>query len=166
MLRDMRTDTSVPRCTSGRYVLAILNRAHPCFTVTGAENCPHDYLRVYDGRDERAPLVGVFCGMGRFPYSIIGTGNSLLVEFVTSPAGPLLHSGFHFNVGAWPGRNQTAATRLPGACSWRLSQAALRKAGDQEGVFLSVVHWYPPHTTCTYLIQGNPGHVVRLSFPR
>ncbi|KAE8747044.1 hypothetical protein FOCC_FOCC006299 [Frankliniella occidentalis] len=133
--------------------------------LAGAENCPHDFLRVYDGRDERAPLVGVFCGMGRFPYSIIGTGSALLVEFVTSAAGPLLHSGFHFNVGSWPGRNQTAAARLPGPCSWRLSQAALRKAGDQEGVFLSVVHWYPPHTTCTYLIQGDPGHVVRLSFP-
>ncbi|KAJ1522918.1 hypothetical protein ONE63_002057 [Megalurothrips usitatus] len=132
---------------------------------SGAEHCPHDFIRIYDGRDERAPLVGVFCGMGRFPFSIIGTGNSLLVEFVTSPAGPLLHSGFHFNVGSWPGRNQTAASRLKGPCSWLLTQAALRHAGIQEGVFLSVVHWYPPHTTCTYHIQGSPGHVVRLSFP-
>lgn len=39
---------------------------------SGFEHCPYDWLAVYDGRDETAPLIGQFCGMGKFPFSIIG----------------------------------------------------------------------------------------------
>lgn len=148
-------------------------------------------------------MIGTFCGMGKFPYSIIGTSQDLFVEFVSSPAGkyyfalwrlsgkpllscqwilvlrfpilrylffcvfpgPLLNTGFHFNVGNWPGRVDTAGTRN-GTCDWLLSSETLRALGDSEGIFLSVAHWYPPHTSCTYLMQGEPGEIVRLYFPR
>lgn len=39
---------------------------------SGVEHCPYDWLAVHDGRDENAPLIGKFCGMGKFPFSIIG----------------------------------------------------------------------------------------------
>lgn len=39
---------------------------------SGPEHCPYDWLAVHDGRDEHAPLIGRFCGMGKFPFSIIG----------------------------------------------------------------------------------------------
>jgi CUB domain len=39
---------------------------------SGPEHCPYDYLAVHDGRDEMAPIIGQFCGMGKFPFSIIG----------------------------------------------------------------------------------------------
>lgn len=39
---------------------------------SGSEHCPFDWLAVYDGRDESAPLIGKFCGVGKFPFSIIG----------------------------------------------------------------------------------------------
>lgn len=39
---------------------------------SGNEHCPYDWLAVYDGRDENSPLIGKFCGMGKFPFSIIG----------------------------------------------------------------------------------------------
>lgn len=39
---------------------------------SGSEHCPYDWVSVYDGRDEHAPLIGKFCGVGKFPYSIIG----------------------------------------------------------------------------------------------
>ncbi|XP_034238683.1 uncharacterized protein LOC117643728 [Thrips palmi] len=131
---------------------------------SGSQNCPYDYIRIYDGKNETAPVIGTFCGMGKFPYSIIGTGEDLFVEFVTSPAGPLLNTGFHFNVGNWPGHVEPVGERT-GTCSWRLSSKTLSKAGDSEGIFLSVAHWYPPHTSCTYLIQGEPNQIVRLYFP-
>lgn len=35
-------------------------------------HCPYDWLAVYDGIDETAPLIGKFCGTGKFPFSIIG----------------------------------------------------------------------------------------------
>lgn len=57
----------------------------------GSENCPYDYIRIYDGKDESASVIGTFCGMGKFPYSIIGTSQDLFVEFVSSPAGLYFH---------------------------------------------------------------------------
>lgn len=42
---------------------------------SGSDHCPYDWLAVYDGRDEHAPLIGKFCGMGKFPFSIIGMFN-------------------------------------------------------------------------------------------
>lgn len=53
----------------------------------GEENCPYDYIKIYDGKNELSPVIGTFCGMGKFPYSIIGTSQDIFVEFVTSPAG-------------------------------------------------------------------------------
>jgi hypothetical protein len=32
-------------------------------------------------------VIGTFCGIGRFPFSIVGTGTDLLLEFVSSAAG-------------------------------------------------------------------------------
>ncbi|RZC41927.1 uncharacterized protein BDFB_008796, partial [Asbolus verrucosus] len=78
---------------------------------------------------------------------------------------PLLNTGFHFNVGNWPGHVDTAGSRN-GTCDWLLSSESLRASGDSEGIFLSVAHWYPPHTSCTYLMQGEDGEIVRLYFPR
>lgn len=89
----------------------------------------------------------------------------MFVEFVSSAAGPLLNTGFHFNVGNWPGHVDTAGTRT-GTCDWILSSDALRDSNQSEGIFLSIAHWYPPNTTCSYHIQGNEGEVVRLYFPR
>lgn len=39
---------------------------------SGPEHCPYDWLAIHDGRDENAPIIGQFCGMGKFPFSIIG----------------------------------------------------------------------------------------------
>ncbi|XP_074095188.1 cubilin homolog isoform X1 [Cotesia typhae] len=129
---------------------------------SGSQHCPFDYIRVYDGINETAPVIGTFCGMGKFPYSIIGTSADLYVEFVSSPAGPLLNTGFHFNVGNWPAHVETAGVKN-GSCDWLLSSDNLLNGG--EGIFLSVAHWYPPHTSCTYLLRGRPGEIARLYFP-
>lgn len=80
-------------------------------------------------------------------------------------SGPLLNTGFHFNVGNWPGHVETAGVRN-GTCSWILSSKDLTERGSAEGIFLSIVHWYPPRMQCTYLIQGYPNQIVRVYFPR
>nr|XP_003699829.1 PREDICTED: uncharacterized protein LOC100882792 [Megachile rotundata]XP_012144581.1 PREDICTED: uncharacterized protein LOC100882792 [Megachile rotundata] len=129
---------------------------------SGSEYCPYDYIRVYDGKNENSTAIGTFCGMGKFPYSIIGTSEDLYVEFVSSPAGPLLNTGFHFNVGNWPGHAELAGVRN-GTCNWLLDSESLRSGN--EGIFLSVAHWYPPDTSCTYLLKGRPGEIARLYFP-
>ncbi|XP_039954213.1 uncharacterized protein LOC120770697 [Bactrocera tryoni] len=132
---------------------------------SGKEHCPYDWLAVYDGRDEHSPLIGKFCGLGKFPFSIIGTSQYMYVEFVTSPAGPLLNTGFHFNVGNWPGHVETAGIKH-GICDWLLSSDSLKDSSASEGIFLSIAHWYPPNTSCSYHIKGRIGEIVRLYFPR
>lgn len=89
----------------------------------------------------------------------------MYVEFVSSPAGPLLNTGFHFNVGNWPGHVEPAGQRH-GVCDWLLSSNALKLTSASEGIFLSVAHWYPPNTSCNYHIQGVENEIVRLYFPR
>ncbi|KAM7341876.1 uncharacterized protein ACRADG_009505 isoform 1-T5 [Cochliomyia hominivorax] len=131
---------------------------------SGNEHCPYDWLAVYDGRDEHSPLIGKFCGLGKFPFSIIGTSQYMYVEFVTSPAGPLLNTGFHFNVGNWPGHVETAGIKH-GICDWLLSSDSLKDSSASEGIFLSIAHWYPPNTSCSYHIKGRIGEIVRLYFP-
>lgn len=94
-----------------------------------------------------------------------GTSQHMYVEFVSSPAGPLLNTGFHFNVGNWPGYVEPAGIKN-GACDWLLSSNALKLTSASEGIFLSVAHWYPPNTSCNYHIQGVENEIVRLYFPR
>lgn len=59
--------------------------------ISGAEYCPYDYIKIYDGKNSSSPEIGTFCGMGKFPHSIVGTSEDLFVEFVTSPAGICLY---------------------------------------------------------------------------
>lgn len=39
-----------------------------------------------------SPEIGTFCGMGKFPHSIVGTSEDLFVEFITSSAGMNLYN--------------------------------------------------------------------------
>jgi hypothetical protein len=115
-------------------------------------------------------VIGTFCGIGRFPFSIVGTGTDLLLEFVSSAAGidpkrsphkrnmfkynnyvcelgPLLNTGFHFNVDSWPGNvgsvfnqhmvHQPAEkssndSKSNPVCSYILTSASLESSGDSE----------------------------------
>lgn len=70
---------------------------------SGADHCPYDWLAVYDGRDENAPLIGKFCGVGKFPFSIIGKHfyscyrmNEMFIQYYASFT--LLISYFEFVV--------------------------------------------------------------------
>ncbi|KAF0312474.1 Neuropilin-1 [Amphibalanus amphitrite] len=48
----------------------------------GGHHCPFDFVRIYDGANQSAPLIGTFCRPERnlVKYS---TGNELLMTFVT-----------------------------------------------------------------------------------
>ncbi|CAG0885430.1 unnamed protein product [Darwinula stevensoni] len=138
-----------------------------CPTRPISTDCPFDYLRIYDGRTENARMIGTFCGMGRFPHDIVGSSSHLLVEFVSSYAGPLLNTGFHFTVDSvrhgsleMPGKNLD-----PPSCNWVFSSQDVEKAKESEGFFFGLSHWYPPDTKCSYLIKGRPNEIVRLYFP-
>lgn len=31
-------------------------------------DCPNDYIKIYDGKDEKSQLIGTFCGVGKVIY--------------------------------------------------------------------------------------------------
>ncbi|XP_026684277.1 uncharacterized protein LOC103515924, partial [Diaphorina citri] len=146
--------------------------------------CPYATLRVYDGKDATALVIGtVLWRMGKIPLilSLVPAGFVLwsceLGRRCTQPAkakkpstfssegsDPLLNTGLPLNVVNWPGHVETKGTRN-GTCDWLLTADDLAANKDSEGIFLSIAHWYAPHTSCTYLIQGKPNQVVRLYFP-
>lgn len=136
----------------------ILCPAHP---VT-AKHCPYDRVQIYDGLSEDSPLIGVFCGRGKFPYSIIGSGRELLLIFVSSPAGPLLSTGFSFHVGPFSKWEGPGATIENGSCDAVFHSSS--RLPDAERRFHSLTTWYPPNTKCSFTILGEPHEVIRLRF--
>lgn len=61
-------------------------------------DCLFDYVRIHDGPTDDHPVIATLCGRGRLKSNIVASGSEMLVTFVTSPAGPLLNTGFHFKV--------------------------------------------------------------------
>ncbi|KAL5009763.1 hypothetical protein ScPMuIL_012068, partial [Solemya velum] len=48
----------------------------------GGEYCPFDFVAVYDGKNNKAPVIGVFCG--RYEnVTLYSTSEDLYVEFIT-----------------------------------------------------------------------------------
>uniref|UniRef100_H3BVP0 Neuropilin n=1 Tax=Tetraodon nigroviridis TaxID=99883 RepID=H3BVP0_TETNG len=59
----------------------ILINFNPHFDLEDRD-CKYDYVEVYNGGDERAPMLGKFCGKIA-PSPIISTGGQLLIKFVS-----------------------------------------------------------------------------------
>jgi hypothetical protein len=102
----------------------------------------------------------------------VGTSKQLFLEFQTSQEGPFLGTGFDLRVGHLPGNPShfyTDKSRGGGGgggdtSCYRVFESK-SMGGQQEGLFLSLEHWYPPGTNCTFLIKGKPNEVARLTFP-
>ena len=54
-------------------------------------SCTYDRVRIYDGSDERAPLISTHCGTS-LPVPIEGTSNRLYVTFTSD--GSVQDKGF------------------------------------------------------------------------
>lgn len=126
-------------------------------------DCPLDYVKIYDGLDELSPLIGTFCGVGQFPKSVIGTSKEMFLEFHTSHDGPFLGTGFDLRVDHVPGMAQSIYSTT--SCHKVFNFEDLESTNSLEGIIMSLQHWYPPGTNCTYLIQGKPTQFVRVYFP-
>ncbi|XP_061652423.1 neuropilin-1a-like isoform X1 [Phyllopteryx taeniolatus] len=59
----------------------ILINFNPHFDLEDRE-CKYDYVEVYNGKDELAPMLGKFCGKIA-PSPIISSGDQLLIKFVS-----------------------------------------------------------------------------------
>ncbi|GAB6021424.1 hypothetical protein CHUAL_004033 [Chamberlinius hualienensis] len=124
--------------------------------------CPYDQIRIYDGPTEESPLIGCFCGRGKFPYSIVGSGRQLLLVFVTSPAGPLISTGFSFHVGQFSKSLGSGATLANGSCDAIFHSSTSPHETDRR--FYSLSTWYPNDTSCSFTILAESNEVIRLWF--
>ncbi|KAI1295326.1 hypothetical protein HDE_05631 [Halotydeus destructor] len=114
--------------------------------------CPHDYVRIYDGRDEASPVIATLCGRGRLPSNIIASGPAVLVEFVSSPAGHLINSGFQLKADNIfePTDSQAIEYDPTGTCVLKKQLVEV----NGSNTYTNVRSWYPARTTCSYIFTS------------
>ena len=117
--------------------------------------------------DEFSPLIGTFCGIGELPSSVVGTSSELFLEFETARDGPFLGTGFDLRVGHLPGKADQYYSEGGNGSGERVCHRVFdsEATGGREGLFLSLEHWYPPGTNCTFVIRGRDNEIARLTFP-
>lgn len=54
-------------------------------------SCVHDYVAVYNGNDDDAPLIGQYCGTV-IPTPLTSLGSAMFVTFISDPS--VQKSGF------------------------------------------------------------------------
>lgn len=126
-------------------------------------DCPYDRVKVYDGPTEDSPLIVTLCGRGRLKSQIVASGPEMLVEFISSPAGPLLNTGFHFKAESVHSEAETEHEypRLDsnGTCFIERKM----RPGDAL-TFGHLRSWYPPNTSCTYRFIASEDEILKLTF--
>uniref|UniRef100_A0A2A4JDL6 Cubilin n=2 Tax=Heliothis virescens TaxID=7102 RepID=A0A2A4JDL6_HELVI len=106
--------------------------------------CPSSYLRVLDGDDNKAPIIGEYCGR-KVPPMIVSRGSALTVEF-----------------GSYTGRiNGIFAAHyspLSNTCGGVLT--------SEEGTIASPNFPlpYPVNTDCEWFLRSSPGNTAYVQF--
>ncbi|XP_010191643.1 PREDICTED: cubilin-like, partial [Mesitornis unicolor] len=109
-----------------------------------AQTCRYDYVKLYDGANENANLVGSFCG-STVPAPFLSTRNSLTVEFVTDNS--VQREGFN--------ATYTTVDRLCGGI-YNATSTPLTATSP------NFPNEYPPFTLCAWVIDAPPQQQVRV----
>ncbi|XP_035230771.1 uncharacterized protein LOC118202696 isoform X2 [Stegodyphus dumicola] len=126
-------------------------------------DCPFDYVKIYDGATEDSPLIVTLCGRGRLKSQIVASGSEMLVEFVTSTAGPLLNTGFHFKAESVHAETETEYEFLHLDSNGTCAIDRHLRSGD-IATFGHLRSWYPVNTTCTYRFTSSEDEILKLTF--
>ncbi|NWR74432.1 CUBN protein, partial [Centropus unirufus] len=109
-----------------------------------ARTCRFDYVKLYDGDNENANLVGSFCG-STIPAPFLSTHNSLTVRFTTDNS--VEREGFNVTY--------TTVDRLCGGI-YNATSTSLTATSP------NFPNEYPPFTRCTWVIDAPVQHQVRV----
>ncbi|RWS11455.1 cubilin-like protein, partial [Dinothrombium tinctorium] len=113
------------------------------FDLEHHEECKFDYLEVYDGPDESAPLFGRYCSQKtRPPSKIISTGSTLFVKFRSD--------------GSISGKGFSAIYET--ICGGYFNSPV----GEIRSPYFP--NPYPSNKRCIYHIAVEPGNVIQLQF--
>ncbi|XP_042148792.1 cubilin-like [Ixodes scapularis] len=74
-----------------RAPVGLVRLRFSAFEIETHHSCGYDFVKVFDGSDESAPLLKIFCGH-QLPSEITSSSNSLLLRFHTD--GSTTDSGF------------------------------------------------------------------------
>ncbi|XP_038054395.1 fibrillin-2-like [Patiria miniata] len=111
------------------------------FEIEDSADCYYDYLILFDGADEMAPVLGRYCGQ-ETPRTATSTGSKLYVKFVSDSS--IERLGFHANFSTGCSRNlvgprgQLTSPNYPG--------------------------YYPSNQNCLYKITVGNNKLIRLQF--
>ncbi|XP_033761795.1 cubilin-like [Pecten maximus] len=107
-------------------------------------SCIHDYVSVYNGDDDDAPLIGTYCG-STVPAPITSLGSALFVRFVSDPS--VQRTGF-----------RAVYTKSSSSCGGEFTA--------ERGSFMSPGYptAYPPSTECVWTFIVSPGNRLMVSF--
>uniref|UniRef100_A0A8D2IQV5 Cubilin n=1 Tax=Varanus komodoensis TaxID=61221 RepID=A0A8D2IQV5_VARKO len=109
------------------------------------QTCRFDYVKLYDGMNENAPLAGTFCG-STIPANFISSDNYLTIKFVTDMT--VERDGFI--------ATYTIVDRLCGGIYNATSTAQIATSP----YFPSA---YPPFTFCRWVIDAPPEQQVKVA---
>ncbi|XP_075972136.1 cubilin [Anticarsia gemmatalis] len=109
-------------------------------------NCPSSYLRVLDGNDKDAPLIGEYCGR-KVPAMIVSRGNSITIEL----------GSYTDRIGGIFSAHYSPVTN---ACGGTLNA--------EEGVIASPAYPspYPVNSDCEWIVSTSPGNTAYITFER
>uniref|UniRef100_A0A8B9TLQ1 Cubilin n=1 Tax=Anas platyrhynchos TaxID=8839 RepID=A0A8B9TLQ1_ANAPL len=118
-----------------------LNYSFTAFDLEDGSDCDFDYLKLYDGPDERSNLIGTFCGQS-LPLAGSTTGTSLHVAFYSD--GLNARSGFQM--------------------LWHVNGCGGELSGT-SGSFHSpgYPNTYPSNRECIWYIHTTPGSSIQLT---
>nr|XP_033495310.1 cubilin [Epinephelus lanceolatus] len=107
-------------------------------------NCSHDAVRILDGDNYQAPVIGRYCG-NEIPHPVTSFSTSLVVNFISDYS--VSRKGFR--------ATYSASTS---SCGGDLVM--------ESGAFNSPNYpdAYPPNVECVWTIISSPGNRIQLSF--
>lgn len=92
------------------------------FTVEYDNNCDYDYLRIYDGENTSAALIGEYCGSNS-PGTVLATNNAGALTFE-------FHSDFSVNESGWIAVVSCEGILLPPVADFTASTTWLIEGGS------------------------------------
>jgi len=80
------------------------------FFIERNVGCSNDYVKVYDGGNTQAVMIGKYCG-GLRPFKVLATSNQMTVSFTSDSS--LTFSGFKAQFTAVPNKSKYETVHLP-----------------------------------------------------
>ncbi|CAD5206954.1 unnamed protein product [Bursaphelenchus okinawaensis] len=128
----------------------------------GGEHCPYDVMTVYDGHNNKAPIIRKVCGLQQ-RLEMFSFGSEVFLEFNSTdpakndPRGYLIEYEFSDN---FVDIKQLLAGQR-GVSYLTGSECDVRVQSNRETVHYiqspNYPNAYPPNTTCTYILDGLQG---------